>query len=992
MAASSITSAAQWIATQMANEANFLFPVQDQVRNLHYELKYIQQLVRDVDSPEGVGNSQLQILMEERIRNIVFRAEDVIDTYIVEVASLNNEDGNSSRDASFLVDVLFRQLVKDIEAIVTGLREASKQLQVPGAIAREGPSNDNNRPKRAGNYKVLTYAHTDDGYFVGREDDIEKLVRLVTGKNYSGEGCSQEVRVVAMVGVAGVGKTTMARNIFNYIFNYIEKLVRLVTGRYYSGEGCSQEARVVAIVGAGGVGKTTLARKIYKDERVKDHFRRAAWVTISQQWNTRDLLLQILSQTGAIKDDQERNSLQGLSEPELVVKTHGFLNENLHLIVLDDMWTKEAWADICAGLPLNYGSKVIFTTRNNDLPSYVDLNCVVHQPTLLTGKQSVELFKKIAFRDEDIRATRDDFVRLGTEMTRKCYGLPLAVVILAGLLRTKRTLGEWKDVSKKFGSLLLKVKGPAHYGKSVYQTLMLSYHDLPDNLKPCFLYLAQLPEHYPIESEKLIQMWIAEGFVPGDENQSEEVAREYLNELICRCMVLVVESDLITTEAKSILLHDVMREFCIAKAKDECFLEVHGPNDQRVGTSRRVSILPGGTSIPTQNSHIRSFIQFGVQYISPRVSLPASWTEHFKLLRVLIFDQVETHDGYLPEILGSFKHLRYLALIDTNIKTLPESIGNLSNLLYLEYKLGWEIKGETLPNVFWKMKQLRHLYLDTHVWLAGFPKGLKLHPLTTNLQTLWMIEGTCSEEEMERMGPRLTKLGIRHIKSQRLLDALFRSPCMTSGNLLKLSLGWTLGAELKSMEPLYNHCQRLRWLSFWGKIGENCPLHFPPSLVELRLDSSMTCNDPMAAAGRLGQLRTLLLSSTYVGAKITCDVASFPQLKRLSLISLDNLEEWRVEEGAMPRLDQLEISDCRKFKRLPEELKSICSLQNLGLSFMPRSFCHRLFRQGDKTAYQYRAGFANEGEKGEDFHIIQHISHVGFQHVLAKEGDDEAKC
>ncbi|GAB4837762.1 hypothetical protein Ancab_039627 [Ancistrocladus abbreviatus] len=950
MAASSIASAVQWIAMQIANEANFLFPVQDQVDILQDELNCIRQLVRDVDSPEEVGNSQLQILME-KIRKIVFRAEDVIDTYILQVASLNNEDGNfpagpvRSLDQTFLI----QQVGKDIQAIVTGLREAFERLQryqVPRAIAREGVSNDNNRPKQAGNYKVLTYGHTDDGYFVGREDDIEKLVRLVTGKNYSGEGCSQG-------------------------------------------------ARVVAIVGGGGVGKTTLARKIYKDERVKDHFRRSAWVTISQQWNTKDLLLQILRQTGAISV-AERISFKDLSEPDLVAETHGFLSENLHLIVLDDMWTKEAWADICAALPLNNGSKVIFTTRNNDLPSYVDLNCVVHRPTLLTGEQSLELFKKIAFGDENIRATTDDFVRLGTEMTQKCYGLPLAVVILAGLLRTKRTLGEWKDVSKTFRSLLLKVEGPAHYGKSVYQTLMLSYHDLPDHLKPCFLYLAQFPEDYVIQFEKLIVMWIAEGFVLANENSLEDVARQYLIELIRRCMVLALKSDLVTPECVLIQLHDVTREFCVAKAKDEHFLEVLPPNDQQLGTSstsdqsRRVSILTGGTSIPTQISHIRSFIQFGVVG-SRTASLRGSWTEHFKLLHVLILYGVETHDGYLPETLGNLKHLRYLGLTETNIKTLPKSIGNLSNLLYLEYELIWDIGGKTLPNVLWKMKQLRHLYFHGEVM---FPEGLKLHTLTTNLHALWGIKGICSEEEMERMGPNLTKLGIDDIKSQRLLDALFRSPCMTSGNLVQLDLRWTNGAELKSMEPLYNHCQCLRYLQLMGKIREDCPLHFPPSLVELSLSDNETCNDPMAAAGRLGQLKALRLCCTYVGAKMTCDVASFPQLEVLDIDKFENLEEWRVEKGAMPRLKELRIWNCKEFKRLPKGLKPICSLQELKLYKIPRSFCHWLFRQGDKGKYEYRAGAANDGgERGEGLHI--RISFVEIRDVLAEDEedeDDEAEC
>ncbi|GAB4837586.1 hypothetical protein Ancab_039624 [Ancistrocladus abbreviatus] len=947
MASSSIASAAQWIATQMANEANFLLDVEDEIPHLQQELKHIQQLLRDVDSAEEEKNGQLQIFIG-RIRDIAFRAEDVVDTYILKVASWNAEDGCFLLGCvCFLANILhIHQVGKDIQAIVKDSQqefERVQRFQVPRAIAREGPSNDNNRPKQAGNYKVLTYPHTDDAHFVGREADIEKLVELVSGMNYSGQRCSQE-------------------------------------------------ARVVAIVGAGGVGKTTLARKIYEDERVKRHFSRVAWVTISQQWNRRVLLLDIITQIGAV-DREERNSLKDWTERQLVEKTHTSLSVKLHLIVLDDMWTTEAWDDICVALPLNNGNKVIFTTRNNDLPSHVGRYCVPHKPTLLTEKESLELFKKIAFGDGDIRATTDDFLRLGTEMTQKCEGLPLAVSIVAGILWTKHTLDEWKQVGKNFGSLLLKVKGPDRYGKSVYQTLLLSYHDLPDYLKPCFLYLAQFPEDYEIQSEKLIQMWIAEGFVPGDENPSEEVAREYLNELICRCMVLVVKRDRFTTEVYSIRLHDVMREFCIAKAKDERFLKVLPPNDQRVGTSstsdqsRRVSMLSGGTSIPTQNSHIRSFIQYGVEG-SRTASLRGSWTEHFKLLRVLILDGVETHDGYLPKTLGNLKHLRYLALIDTNIKTLPESIGNLSNLLYLEYELDWKIERETLPNVLWKLKQLRHLYFDGPVM---FPEGLKLHTLT-NLQTLWSITGTYSEEEMERISPNLLKLRIEDIKSQRLLDAVFRSPCMTSNNLVKLELDWKNGAELKSMEPFYNHGQRLHWLELRGKIREDCPLHFPPSLVELRLYDNKTCNDPMVAAGRLGQLKTLWLSSTYVGAEMTCNAGFFPQLEDLYLIALDNLEEWRVEEGAMPRLKKLFIYKCLKLKRLPKELKSICSLQELVLWKMPRSFCHWLFRQGDKTKYEYRAGAANEGEGGEDFHIIQHISIVYFLQVFAEEGEDEAKC
>ncbi|GAB4837003.1 hypothetical protein Ancab_039545 [Ancistrocladus abbreviatus] len=957
MAESAIASAAQWIAMQMANKANFLLDVEVQLLNLTYELNHIQQHLRDAYSPEEVGDSHIHIFTQE-IRDIAFRAEDVIDTYILSVASLN-EDGNFSGGRARSLDPSFfiRKLDKDIQAIVTGLREAFQRLQqyqVPGAIVRAGPSNNNPR-KRARNYKMVTYPHTDDGYFVGREDDIEKLVQWVTGMNYSGEGwshgegCSQEARDVAVAGAGGVGETTLATE------TYSRRRPR-----------CSQEVRVVAIVGAAGIGKTTLARRIYNDSRVKEHFSRVAWVTISQYWDIKTLLLQILRQTGGISY-VEGNSLKDLYEEDLVAITHGFLSENPHLIVLDDMWTTEAWDCVCDALPLNKGSKVIFTTRNNDLPSRVRC-CFVHELSLLTDEQSLNLFFNIVLEDEGIGATTDDFSRLGTEMTLQCDGLPLAVSVLGGLLRTKHTLEEWEHVSETFGSLLLKVKGPAHYGKSVYQTLMLSYHDLPCYLKPCFLYLALFPEDTEIEIERLIQMWIAEGFVLPDRSSLEVVARQYLDELICRCMVLRVTTydSLITRKCSSIRLHDMMREFCIAKANDERFLEVHLPNDQRVSTSsrsdqsRRVSILPGGTFSPTQHSHIRSFIQFGLKDGSITVSLPALCTEHFQLVRILIVDGVETHDGYLPETFGNLRHLRYLALTHAKIKTLPESIGNLSNLLYLKYTLNYKTEGETLPNVLWKMKLLRHLCLAANI---KCPDGFKLHTLC-NLQTLWKIGGTYSEEEMERMSPSLEKLGIVGIESQSLLDVVFRSPFVNSGSLVKLDLQWRNGVKLESMEPLYNHCQRLRDLCLLGKIGNDCALQFPPSLFRLELILSMTCNDPMAAVGRLCQLKSLLLNSyAYIGAEMTCNAGSFPQLEELTIFNLDNLEEWRVEKGTMPQLKKLYILHCRKLKRLPEELQSIRSLQTLNITAMPRSFCHRLFGQGDKTNYEYPSRSSKQRRK-----------------------------
>ncbi|GAB4837405.1 hypothetical protein Ancab_039597 [Ancistrocladus abbreviatus] len=485
-------------------------------------------------------------------------------------------------------------------------------------------------------------------------------------------------------------------------------------------------------------------------------------------------------------------------------------------------------------------------------------------------------------------------------------------------------------------------------------------------------------------------MWIAEGFVSKQDelvqvNESvEDVAVQFLDELIQRCVVQVVAKSNTTGKARTCRLHDLMRDFCLAKAEEQCFLRVLSSANQSNTTTvtstqlRRASIVTSEVSLPTQCPHIRSLIQWREKELNLKIVC-----EDFKLLRVLTLYRVKTHDGYLPNELGNLRHLRYLALLDSDINTLPESIGNLSNLLYLEYDPAYVRERGPLPNVLWKMKQLRHLYLGHDIPRS---KELKLHTLT-NLQTLWSLNVSDWESEVElgKLSQSLKKLHITGIASQRLSDAIFRSPCMTSGYLVNLMLLWTDGVKLKSTEPLYKHCQRLQKMKLWGKMEEDGPLQFPPNLVKLMLHGSENkLHDPMVATGRLGQLKYLNLTYAYIGIEMTCNVGSFPQLEELYLYHFENLEEWRVEEGAMPRLKKLSFWDCPNLKRLPEELKSIPSLQDLKLLYMSRSFCHRLFKQGEEERYVYQVGAGagvadNGGERGEDFHIIQNIPWVEFQ-------------
>ncbi|CAL5378275.1 unnamed protein product [Camellia sinensis] len=171
-------------------------------------------------------------------------------------------------------------------------------------------------------------------------------------------------------------------------------------------------------------------------------------------------------------------------------------------------------------------------------------------------------------------------IELVKAMVKHCGGVPLAIVVLGGLLATKDKLVEWKKVSKNIGYDL--GKGKSQGGIPIIDILALSYQDLPYHLKVCFLYLSQLPEDYVIHAKKLIQMWMAEGIVlpssiPTRVGEVEEetmldVGMSYLGELVHRCMVQV-QLTRFNKKIKLCHLHDLMRDLCLLKAKEENFLE-----------------------------------------------------------------------------------------------------------------------------------------------------------------------------------------------------------------------------------------------------------------------------------------------------------------------------------------------------------------------------------------------------------------------------------
>ncbi|XP_034708919.1 putative disease resistance RPP13-like protein 3 [Vitis riparia] len=193
----------------------------------------------------------------------------------------------------------------------------------------------------------------------------------------------------------------------------------------------------------GGLGKTTLAKKVYNDGAVQNHFGRyCAWVYVSQEYNILELLLGIASCIITLTDEQKRK----IQNHELGKEIEKCLQEKSYLIMLDDVWNTDVWRGLSSFFPAESNkSRVLITTRNEQI--VVDAHSDCYKLQLLGDDESWELF--LSRVGSTTVLTWSGLEEFKKEIVSKCKGLPLAIVVLGGLLSLKDlTQNSWQKVLK----------------------------------------------------------------------------------------------------------------------------------------------------------------------------------------------------------------------------------------------------------------------------------------------------------------------------------------------------------------------------------------------------------------------------------------------------------------------------------------------------------------------------------------------------------------
>ncbi|XP_021281490.1 putative disease resistance RPP13-like protein 1 [Herrania umbratica] len=915
----------------------------DSLEKLKLTLSAVATVVNDAEEKQferPIVEAWLKLL-----KNAVYDAEDVLDEIAIKALEqrLKPEPEFNGKVWDFFAK--YRKVISDtlrnfkegteskIMKIIDSLEYLVKQKDVLGLrdVAQESSSRVRKRPE--------TTSLLNEVCVYGRDNDREKIIQLLL---------SDEADVVT-------------------------------------------QFSVIPIIGMAGVGKTTLAQAIYNDKRVEDYFDLKSWVYVSDQFDMKHITKTIIgSFSQEIPTSDDLNNLQVNLQEKLIGKRF--------LLVLDDVWNEDYNQWVSLRKPLRAGaegSKILITTQNAGVSSIMR-TVPDHILGLLSDEDCWELFKQHAV--DICTSVNPKMEAIGRAIVKKCKGLPLAASTIGGLLRSKLNVDEWCEILDSGMWCLSDDSG-------ILPALKLSYHHLPINLKRCFAYCSIFPKDYEFREEELVLLWIAEGFVPQLKGiRMEDLARKYFHGLLSRSLFQQRSPDKLVYVMHG-LVHDLAKAVSegICFRLEDIF---EGGSQYKIPKSaRHLSYIrdyyepltkfavfdPGEISL-------RTFLALGggrkFSHMPGKVLLEL--LPKLKYLRVLSLNSYQITD--LPESIGKLKHLRYLDISYTSVRRLPESTSTLYNLQTL-LLVGCHSLIE-LPFDIGNLINLKHLDMSQSSLrkmpfgigrlvslqrLSSFIVGKHAEPGIRELRNLVHLQGSVSITGLQNV------LDVRDVIEANFENKLFLSALElewskeihvlqneeSAEELISLILSMT---KLKELTICYYHGKRLPapqhnclktlvlsnllGLVEWPSLGveedvfcslrhlqiQACPKlrrisHRFAALEKLIIEGceELVALDRLTSTGKLEKGMPFFPSLLELSIECCPTLLKLPtclfSLKELRIIGCMELNMLSTEEE-MPHLYKLSIQDCPELRKLPTLLPSLVQLHLRGclqLFALPRS-------------------------------------------------------
>ncbi|CAO2827696.1 unnamed protein product [Amaranthus hypochondriacus] len=668
----------------------------------------------------------------------------------------------------------------------------------------------------------------------------------------------------------------------------------------------NDSVRVMGLYGMGGVGKTTILKRINNEipSRAADRvFDVVIWIVASKNATAEAIQTVILE-----KMHIRPYSWKDKPVDEKSALIYKILKDKKYILMLDDVWQRIDLLQV--GIPLlddhNHG-KVIFTTRSEEICGLMQANRKI-KVTCLSWETSWALFKEKV--GEDALNSHHDIPRLAELVAKECDGLPLALITIGRAMRCRKTPYEWSHALQMLKKYPSKFSG---MGEHVLPVLKFSYDYLPDpTIKQCFVYCSLFPEDYEIRTDKLINLWIGEGFLKGFDEISE--ARNHgfyvIESLKLACLL---ESGCTSSLIVSVKMHDVIRDMALWIASD-CdehntkfavlegdpgLIDVRRHNQNWTKTVEKIFVWDNVVDKPILTHMCDQLSTLIVNHTNFQ-EIPLRLLQHIPFLKVLDLSN-NLQLKMLPKI-SSLSYLEYLDLSRTRIETLPTDLSNLSRLRVLLLNDMWDLKECTTDHIInglenlcmfhmnrsrdysetflRALESLRYIneigiYLSSSDMLNFFLNSKKLQNCTRYLRI-------CSFYEFVDIIRKPLQLSTTNMKNLEVLD-IYR---VSSLKTIQIEDGGTGNKFLNLHRVIIDEWEHLEDINF---------LVYAPSL------------------------ETLMVKNCCALKKIISLVKKdvFPSLKTICLDNLGNLEFICAEPQSFPILERMYIHDCQKLQELP---------------------------------------------------------------------------